>query len=206
MIALGKRTCYADPTAMDYAALDDEALITEIAARRPEALSALYDRYSRLVYALAFRSVGDAEAAEEIAQDVFVSIWDRAATYHAEQAKVSTWLTSIARHRSIDALRRRGVRPEGHSVDWAAAAPVDMARIDGPEHAVEQYLEQQRVRAAVGALPEEQRQVLSLAYFEGMSHSEIAATLGQPLGTVKTRIRLAMQKLRQLLQDERLAV
>jgi RNA polymerase sigma-70 factor (ECF subfamily) len=192
---------------MDYSLLDDASLIREVAAGRPAALSALYDRYGRLVYSLAFRAVGDAGAAEEITQDVFVNIWDRAASYRPEQAKVSTWLTSIARHRAIDVLRRRGVRPEGHSVDWEAATPeATTARIAGPEQAVEQYLEQQRVRAAVASLPEEQRRVLSLAFFEGLSHSEIATALDQPLGTVKTRIRLAMQKLRQLLEDERLVV
>jgi RNA polymerase sigma-70 factor (ECF subfamily) len=191
---------------MDYSLLDDASLIREVAAGRPAALSALYDRYVRLVYSLAFRAVGDAGAAEEITQDVFVSIWDRAASYRPDQAKVSTWLTSIARHRAIDVLRRRGVRPEGHSVDWEATPPEVAARIAGPEQAVEQYLEQQRVRAAVASLPEEQRRVLSLAFFEGLSHSEIAAALDQPLGTVKTRIRLAMQKLRQLLEDERLVV
>lgn len=191
---------------MDYSALDDTTLIREVAAGRPAALSALYDRYSRLVYSLAFRAVGDAGAAEEITQDVFVSIWDRAASYRPEQAKVSTWLGSIARHRAIDVLRRRGVRPEGHSLDWEAAAGDALPRIDGPERAVEEHLERQRVRAAVASLPEEQRRALSLAYFDGLSHSEIAAALREPLGTVKTRIRLAMQKLRQLLEDERLVV
>lgn len=191
---------------MDYSLLDDASLIGEVAAGRPAALSSLYDRYGRLVYSLAFRAVGDAGAAEEITQDVFVNIWDRATTYRADQAKVSTWLTSIARHRAIDFLRRRGVRPEGHSFDWEAATPDALPRIDGPEHAVELHLEQQRVRAAVASLPEEQQRALSLAFFEGLSHSEIAAALDLPLGTVKTRIRLAMQKLRQLLEDERLVV
>ncbi|MHB1007556.1 MAG: sigma-70 family RNA polymerase sigma factor [Chloroflexota bacterium] len=191
---------------MNYTALDDENLIWHVAEGRPEALSALYDRYARLLFSLAYRAVGDAETAEEIVEDVFVSVWDKAATYRADQAKLSTWLVSITRYRAIDALRRRGARPDRKGVDWEAADPAALPRIDGPEQVVEQHAEQQRVRAAVAALPEDQRQVLSLAFFEGQTHSQIAASLGQPLGTVKTRIRLAMSKLRQMLQDERLTV
>ncbi len=187
---------------MKYAALDDETLIRQIAAAHTEALGALYDRYARLVFSLAYHTVGNYAAAEEITQDVFTNIWEKAATYRPDQGKVSTWLTSIARHRAIDTLRRQGARPERRSIDWAAAAPTALPRLAGPEDAVLAHLERQRVRSAVATLPEDQRLVLSLAFFEGKTHSEIAAELGQPLGTVKTRIRLAMQKLRQLLQDE----
>jgi RNA polymerase sigma-70 factor (ECF subfamily) len=184
------------------AELDDEVLIGLVAHRRAEALSELYDRYNRLVFSLALNSVGSPAAAEEITQDVFLRVWERASTYRAGRAKVSTWLTSITRHRSIDRLRRRGARPEQHSVRWADLAPADMPRVDGPEAAVELSFQQQRVRAALAELPEEQRQALALAYFLGYSHSQIADTLDQPLGTVKTRIRLGMQKLRTMLQDE----
>jgi RNA polymerase sigma-70 factor (ECF subfamily) len=165
-------------------------------------LGELYERYSRLVFSLAWNLVGDQATAEEITLDVFTRIWEKAETYRPEQAKVSTWLTSIARYRSIDMLRRRGSRPEQHSVGFAELAPDIAFSADGPEEAAELAMQQQRVRAAIAALPSDQKQVLALAYFKGYSHREIAEALNQPLGTVKTRIRLAMQKLRDLLLEE----
>jgi RNA polymerase sigma-70 factor (ECF subfamily) len=188
--------------ATDYQKLDDERLIQLIAQARPEALSELYDRYGRLVFSLAINAVGDATTAEEVTQDVFMHIWERAWQYRAEQAKVSPWLTSIARHRAIDQLRRQGVRPEGNSVAWADLSPQAGPAGAGPEQATELSIQRQRVRAAVAKLPEEQKQVLALAYFQGYTQAEIAESLSLPLGTVKTRIRLAMEKLRVLLPAE----
>lgn len=187
---------------MNYAELTDETLLRLITRAQADALSELYDRYSRLVFSLALNSVGDRTLAEEITQDVFVRIWQKAGTYRADQGKVSTWLTSIARYRSIDLLRRQSARPEQHSVGWAEVAPNAVPRVDGPEETVALTMRQQRVRAAVALLPEDQRQALALAYFGGYTHRQIADELDQPLGTVKTRIRLAMQKLRETLQDE----
>lgn len=188
---------------MDFPALDDEALIRLIAHSKTEALSALYDRYSRLVFSLALHVVGDQATAEEITQDVFFRIWEKASTYRAEQARVSTWLTSITRYRAIDVLRQRGVRPEQNNVDWAEdTLSMLPSEADNPEDATELSLEQKRVRSAMAVLPEDQRQALALAYFQGMTHTEIAEALGLPLGTVKTRIRLAMQKLREMLYDD----
>ena len=187
---------------MNYSALDDQTLIRLVARAHADALGELYERYSRLVFSLAWNLVGDQATAEEITLDVFTRIWEKAETYRPEQAKVSTWLTSIARYRSIDMLRRRGSRPEQHSVDWAELAPDDLPSADGPEEAAELAMQQQRVRAAIAALPSDQKQVLALAYFKGYSHREIAQVLNQPLGTVKTRIRLGMQKLRDLLLEE----
>lgn len=188
---------------MDYSSLDDEALIGLLLQANTEALGILYDRYSRLVFSLALHTVGDPATAEEITQDVFFRIWEKASTYRPEQAKVSTWLTSITRYRSIDILRQRGVRPEQNSVGWEELAVGDApANDDDPEGITELNLEQQRVRQAVGSLPPEQQKALALSFFQGLSHSEIAQYLGEPLGTVKTRIRLAMQKLRETLQDE----
>lgn len=187
---------------MDSSSLDDHALIRLIVNARPEALSALYDRYGRLVYSLALYCVGDPETAEEITQDVFLRVWQKAGTYRAEQAKVSTWLTSIARNRSIDILRQRSARPD-HNSTGLEDLPVGVEpNVEGPEGAAEQSLAHARVRAALTALPHDQQAALRLAYFHGLSHSEIAVRLGQPLGTVKTRIRLAMQKLREALQDD----
>ena len=187
---------------MDYTTLDDQTLIGLIIHARAEALSELYDRYGRLVFSLALHSVGDQATAEEITQDVFLRVWQRARQYRADRGKVTTWLTSITRHRAIDQLRRRGSRPEQHSVAWAEISPGAEPSANGPEGSIALSLERQRIRAAIARLPQEQQQVLALAYFQGLSQSEIAETTGQPLGTVKTRIRLGMQKLREALQDE----
>ncbi len=184
---------------VDYSTLDDESLIRLITRGQADALSALYDRYSRLVFSLAINTVGDSATAEEITLDVFTRVWNKADTYQTERAQVRTWLASIARYRSIDVLRRRGVRPEQHSVGWAEVSPDVMPSVDGPEASTELALQSERVRAAIRQLPESQQETLALAYFKGYTHQEIADVLGQPLGTVKTRIRLAMQKLREML-------
>ena len=187
---------------MDYSKLDDATLIVLIEREQTEALSALYDRYSRLVFSLAWHLLGDQATAEEVTLDVFTRVWEKAGMYRADKAKVSTWLASIARYHSIDILRRQGSRPERHSVTWMEVTNDAVFSADGPEEVTELALQQQRVRAAVAELPADQQQVLALAFFNGLTHREIAEKLGEPLGTVKTRIRLAMQKLRQALQDE----
>jgi RNA polymerase sigma-70 factor (ECF subfamily) len=187
---------------VDYSTLDDVTLIRLIAHAQADALSALYDRYNRLVFSLALNVIGDHGAAEEITLDVFTRVWEKAGTYRVEQARVSTWLTSITRHRAIDVLRRRSARPEQRSLAWAEVAADTLPGVNSPEAATELAMQRQRVRAALTELPEEQKQVLALAYFGGYTHREIAEALDQPLGTVKTRIRLAMQKLRHVLQEE----
>jgi RNA polymerase sigma-70 factor (ECF subfamily) len=188
---------------MDYAELDDQTLMLLISRSHTDALSELYDRYSRLVYSLALNVLGDGAIAEEITLDVFTRIWEKADTYRSDQAKVSTWLTSITRNRAIDILRRQSVRPEGQSVSWADLSPSAEPYVDGLEDGAELAMQRERVRAAVGQLPDEQKQVLALAYFRGYTHREIAEMLAQPLGTVKTRIRLAMDKLRRMLAPDR---
>jgi RNA polymerase sigma-70 factor (ECF subfamily) len=186
---------------VEYSTLNDETLVRLAASAHQDALGELYERYSRLVFSLALNMVGDHAAAEEITLDVFTRVWQKADTYRPEQAKVSTWLTSIARYRSIDVLRRKGSRPEQHSVGWAEVSLHDMPSTDGPEQATELALERQRVHAAIAELPPDQKQALALAYFMGYTHREIAEALDQPLGTIKTRIRLAMHKLRHMLQE-----
>lgn len=199
---------------MDFASMEDAALLTIIAGKYGvqtadpalnEAVGVLYDRYGRLVYSIAIHVVGDVETAEEITQDVFVRACEGAGSYRAEVAKVSSWLVSIARNRAIDELRRRGARPEKNRADW----PEDLGQenadglpvIDGPEDNVALRLEQHTLRQIIAGLPPDQRQVLSLAFFKGLSHSQISAQLGEPLGTVKSRIRLAMHHLRDALVD-----
>jgi RNA polymerase sigma-70 factor, ECF subfamily len=187
---------------MDCSELDDVTLLELMAQDQTEALCALYDRYNRLVFSLALAVVADRATADDITLDVFTRLWQQASAYQFSKGTVTTWMTAITRHLAIDVLRRQQARPEGQSARWQeekAAGPT-LARLT--EEGAEQALQRQRVRAAVAQLPLEQRQALALAYFEGLTHAEIAEALQQPLGTVKTRIRLAMQKLRHLLRDE----
>lgn len=187
---------------MDYSTLDDAELMALIARSHAEALSELYDRYHRLVFSLALNSVADYAIAEEITLDIFTRIWEKAGTYQADRAKVTTWLMSMTRHRSIDELRQRKSRLERDSIGWAETSSPPEAGGNDPEEVLELALQRERVRTAVAQLPAEQKQALALAYFRGYTHSQIAEILQQPLGTIKTRLRSAMQKLRQILEDE----
>jgi len=179
---------------VDYSKLDDFALISRVARRDETALSALYDRYSRLVFSLALRMVGERTLAEEITADVFVSMWRAASSFAEERGRFVAWLMSITRHRAIDELRRLSVRPEGSAVDLNEA--MDLAQSDGVDELVGVKRQRELVRTALAALPPPQREALELAYFGGLTQQEIAEQTGQPLGTIKTRTRLGMQKLR----------
>jgi len=188
---------------LDLSDLDDTDLLRMIAQERHDALSELYDRYGRLVYSLAFHILGDGESAEEVTQDVFWRVWEKAETYRAEQARVSTWLTSIARNRAIDVFRQRRVRPEGQSISWGMLTPNSVPKVEGrtPEEIADRTLVNNQLKEAISSLPAEQRSALILAFFYGYSHSQIAEKLQEPLGTVKTRIRMAVIKLRGLLKE-----
>jgi len=182
--------------------LEDPVLIDLIIQKNEDALGELYDRYNRLIYSIARNVVGRPEDAEEITLDVFTRVWEKADTFRSERAKVTTWLTRMARNRAIDVLRREGVRPMKHSVSWAKVSPEPAADIDKPEATAHLTMQKERVRQALNTLPDDQKEVLALAYFKGYSHSEIAQELDIPLGTAKGRIRSAMMKLRTLLQEE----
>jgi RNA polymerase sigma-70 factor (ECF subfamily) len=186
----------------EYAKYEDEKLISLIAQAQEAALTQLYDRYNRLVFSLALAIVNDRATAEEITLDVFMRVWQKAGTYRADQSKVSTWLTHIARHHAIDILRRRSVRLDQYAVQWDDATSSAESSGQGPQESAEIALRRERVQAALAELPAEQKQALTLAYFGGYTHQQIADILRQPLGTIKTRIRLAMQKLREHLSDE----
>jgi len=187
---------------VDYTLQNDATLIRLVARAQADALSELFDRYNRLVFSVALAIIGDQATAGEITLDVFTRVWHRAGLYRADQAKVSTWLTIITRHLAIDVLRQQAARPEQHNVSWDEVAPNVLSTVHNPEEIMELSQRRARVRVAVAQLPADQKQVLALAYFKGYTHRQIAEMLDQPLGTVKTRIRLAMQKLRQMLQDE----
>jgi RNA polymerase sigma-70 factor, ECF subfamily len=186
----------------DYSSIDDAALMRLIALSQEQALAQLYDRYNRLVFSLALAIVQDRSTAEEITLDVFMRIWQKAALYNPEQARASTWLTHITRNHAIDVLRRRAARPEHYSVELNEELPRSELPRPTPADTAEESLQRERIQSALSLLPADQRQVLFLAYFEGYTQSQIAETLRQPLGTVKTRIRLALQKLRDYLQGE----
>jgi RNA polymerase sigma-70 factor (ECF subfamily) len=193
---------------LNYRGLEDHELLRLIANGDHDALGVLYDRYGRLVYSVAFASVGRAEVAAEIVQDVFMRIWEKAGTYKPDQGKVITWLASITRYRAIDVLRRLKVRPESNLISWEIQN-LHLFEENDPhpiEDAVELSMQRQRVRAALAQLPENQRMVLAYAYFQGYTNSEIAELIHEPLGTVKTRIRLGMQKLRAVMLEERITL
>lgn len=183
----------------EYESLDDQELLGLIAQESREALEALYRRYSGPVYSLAMHILRDPGAAEEVAQDAFFNVWRRASSYRSDRGNVRAWLFSIAHHRSIDEVRRRKRRtqslvfndddlinkPDENAVDPAGYATLQVQRT--------------KIKAALSNLRPEQREVVVLAYFGGLTHSEIAERLQKPLGTVKTRMRLALKKLREVL-------
>ena len=174
--------------------LPDDQLAEQVARGEQQALLHLYDRHAGRVYALALRMLGDPMSAEEITQDVFFKLWSRARSYLASRGSFSTWLLSIARHAAIDRLRLDRRRPS-----LADDEEMDEAWAELPD--ADSTSEEARWRAlyfAVRALPREQRQVIELAYYQGLSHSQMAEVLGWPLGTVKTRMRAALQALREV--------
>ncbi len=181
--------------------MSDAELLERIGRQDDQALAVLYDRYSRLVYSIGRNVLQNDGEAEEMTQDVFLSVWRRAASYESARGKVSTWLGSIAHHRAIDIIRRR--RRDQDAIDRAATEVIRTAAVvDGVNSAAERSWERDRLLGALENVPAEQREVLMLAYFRGLTHTEIARTLNQPLGTVKTRIRLAVRKLRDALEGD----
>ena len=188
---------------MDYKKFDDETLIRLIAGSQSDALGELYDRYSRLVFGMARNALGDQGLAEEITQDVFMRIWNKASTYQAVQGKVVSWIAGIARNRAIDVFRHQKSLLDGNSLSLEELPLFDPPDSLNVEQEIESKLKERRVQQALFQLPKEQRDALALAYYRGYTHEEAAEALGQPLGTVKTRIRLGMQKLREILEDEK---
>ncbi len=180
----------------------DEQLMEGVRRGDSRAIAALYDRYSGLIFALGLRMLGDREGTEELVQEVFLRAWRQAGTYRPSLGRVSTWLLGIARNLAIDELRRRGARPQRADGDSdEQLAQIAGAQDDDPAVQVGLAARRQEVRRALDTLPPAQRQVMELAYYSGLTQSEIAQRLGDPLGTVKTRMRLATQKLRELLRE-----
>jgi RNA polymerase sigma-70 factor, ECF subfamily len=181
----------------------DEALVARMAARDPESISALYDRHRTLIFSLALRILADRSEAEEVLTDVFFQAWRGAERFDSRRGTVVGWLINMCRSRAIDRLRARGRRESGLAAvaGETAASAGGASSGEDPERAADHERKRVRIRAAMGALPPEQRGALELAYFGGLSQSEIAAKLGEPLGTIKTRIRQGLIALREKLAE-----
>ncbi len=152
------------------------------------AMTLLYDRYSSIVYAVALRVLGDTGAAEDVLQEVFLQLWRNPGAFDSSRGNLGQWLAVIARNRAIDGLRKR--RPETDIADVVVSVELDIAGDAERARAME------KVRGALGTMPAAQRSALEMAYFEGLTHIEIAAKTGEPLGTIKTRIRTGLLALR----------
>ncbi|MBE9031561.1 sigma-70 family RNA polymerase sigma factor [filamentous cyanobacterium LEGE 11480] len=180
---------------------DEIHLMKRIAQQDQSALSQLYDRYARVIYSVAHKSLGSVEECEEVVLDVFAQVWRTASRYDPARSRVDTWLFMIARSRVLDRLR--GVQRRG-KVTEAVMAP-DFSHTQAPpspsEHA-EIAERRTQVLNALQQLPPEQQQVLEMSYYQGLTQREIAAQTGMALGTVKTRIRLGLEKLRSALHAE----
>ena len=180
-------------------ASDDLAVVSRMAAGDAHAVAELYDRYAAVLVAVARRIVGSAGEAEEVLQESLLQAWNQATRYDAQRSSVSTWLILIARSRALDRLRSRQARQRAAEGAAAEPAPDTSSSI---ELSVLHAERRRRVREVLAELPEEQREVLDLAFYEGLSQTEIATRTGTPLGTVKTRALLGMKKLRQALRAE----
>lgn len=177
----------------------DADLARRLRARDPRVMSTLYDRYGKLAYSLIFRMVRDSAAAEDLVQETFLRVWNRAQSFDAERGALGPWILAVARNRAIDYIRSRDGR--------MSAAAVDLERLEN--HPLFAQLEDsalsldrsRRLKAAFAKLAPHQREVIELAYFEGLSQTEMAERMNQPLGTVKTWVRGALKALRQELTE-----
>ena len=186
---------------MNYQRLEDLELLAKIGEQDRQALAALYDRYGRRVFALAVRMLNDPLGSEEVTQDVFLSVWRRGASYTSKKGKFTTWLFSITHNRTIDELRKRRRDRSRENADIDDHLNIQSGDISPADAAVARS-EYAKIRAAMERLPVEQKSVVELSYFKGLTQTEIATKTGQPLGTVKTRMRLALKKLRTALSAE----
>ncbi len=186
----------------EYQELEDQELIHRSALGEKDALEELYTRYSTSVYSLARFMLRNEALAEEATQDIFLNIWLKAASFNPDRGKARSWLMSVAHHKVVDIIRsRRRSITMAHPTDYETLDLLPSSQRPTDEEAV-LNLERERIKLALTTLPEAQREVIVLAYYQGLSQSEIAQKLEQPLGTVKTRVRLAMQKLRVELEQD----
>jgi RNA polymerase sigma-70 factor (ECF subfamily) len=180
--------------------LADEDLMTLVDDKDPDAFEVFYDRHGGAAYSLAHRIVGDPGVAEDVTQEAFLSIWRSRARYDAARGSVRAWALGIVRNRAIDALRRASRPAPKLDLDDEAAIETQPAVARTETEAIRRETAG-RLRQALGLLPREQSQVIELAYFGGFSHSEIAEMVGAPLGTIKGRMRLGLEKIRATLAE-----
>jgi len=198
-----QRMTDVSPTDEIYKGLDDEALMQRLFVRDLDAFRTLYARYSTLVYSTCLRVVRDTQIAEDMVQEIFLRVWRKPESFAADRGRFTTWLTSVSRNRAVDEVRSRNRR-----FRHEAASPEEQEREfpddDANDPALTAELSDQRrmILTAMADLPADQRDVINLAYFGGLTQQEISDRLSQPLGTVKTRIRLGMQKLRVALMPQ----
>jgi RNA polymerase sigma-70 factor, ECF subfamily len=182
----GRDNCLSGPDLK--AGATDVSLVGAMQSGDENAIALLYDRYSSIVYAVALRVLGDTGAAEDVLQEVFMQLWRNPGVFDSSRGSLGAWLGVIARNRAIDNVRKR--RPETNVADVVVSVEPDMAG------EAERGRAMQKVRGVLAAMPAAQRSALEMAYFEGLTHTEIAAKTGEPLGTIKTRIRAGLQALR----------
>lgn len=174
--------------------MNDGALVAAIRNGNQEAMAELYDRYSSVVYAVALRVLGDTSAAEDILQEIFMQLWRKPGAFDASRGNLAPWLAVITRNRAVDVLRKR--RPQSELEDTTLTVDPDFTG------EADRGLIVEKVRSALQAMSSQQRSALEMAYFEGYSHSEISAKTGEPLGTIKTRIRSGLMQLRKLVETK----
>lgn len=175
--------------------LADEELMPLVGRKDPEAFEVLYDRHGGAAYSLAYRIVGEPAAAEEVTQEAFISVWRSGERFDATRGSVRSWLLSVVRNRAIDFLRSRAGKAPKLDFDDEAALEQRPAAERTEEEALRRETASE-LRGAIGKLPDPQSKVIELAYFGGFSHSEIAEILSLPMGTVKGRMRLGLEKIR----------
>ncbi|MEX2235937.1 MAG: sigma-70 family RNA polymerase sigma factor [Dehalococcoidia bacterium] len=187
---------------MDYAAASDDELMNGMRDRDITAFETLYKRYADLVFSACLRVLSDPAMAEDMAQEIFIRVWRKPESFDPERGKFVTWLLSVSRNRAVDEIRSRGRRRKhelGNVVD-VEERPSGKER-DDPLFNAQLADERETILKALATLPLEQRQAIEFAYFKGLTQQEIASGLNQPLGTIKTRIRLGMQKLKKYMQE-----
>lgn len=178
----------------------DDVLVERVRGRDERAFEALYDRYADLVYSIAVRVIADPALAQDVTQEVFLRFWRTPERYDASRGRFGNWLLSVTRNRAVDEVRTRGRRRLREMAPAAVGEDPADQHAEDPLHSAQLETDRRAVRQALRALPPEQRETLELAYFGGLTQQEIALLLSQPLGTVKTRTRLAMKKLRLALE------
>ena len=193
--AIGSASCEVNPA---EPRAEDAELLQRIAARDRQAFSEFYDRYSTVLYSMSIRILIDTEEAADVLQEVFAQVWEKADAYNPDLGKPFSWILALTRNRSIDRLRARNRR---YRFAEEMAQEIDEShQVNMHNHAIS-HEEAGLIRSAVATLPVEQRQAIEMAFLGGLTHQEISQTLGQPLGTIKARIRRGMLQLREELKE-----